>query len=150
MSSISLVILLSSFVVAGAFWAQHQNDRQGVHRKGAPLKRYTAEIKQLQASGNASKLASRLVELVEASERQHQVTGDGVCPWYYEQLASAYHTTEQYVDELAILQRFAQQIHPDHPSSTRVLAKLQQARTAAVNRGRRRIEEELLLRAAKG
>ena len=150
MSSVSLVILLSSFVVAGAFWAQHQNEQTGVHRRGAPLKRYSSEIRKLQAGGEPTHLVNRLFELIEASESQHEAAGGGVCPWYYEQLARAYHEAERYVDELSILQRFAKQAHPNHPSSKRVLAQLQDARSAAVKRGRRRIEEELLMRAARG
>ena len=148
-SWISLVILLSSFVVAGAFWAQHQNEQLGVHRNGVPLKRYSSEIRKLQSKRKATELERRLSELVEASETQHEEAGGGVCPWYYEQLARVYHEAERYVDELSILQRFASQTHPKHPSSARVLAMLQDARGAAVKRGRRRIEEELLMRAAR-
>ena len=58
--------------------------------------------------------------------------------------AHTYHKAERYVDELQILQRYATQAHPKHPSSTRVLDQLQSARSAAVQRGRQRIEQELL------
>lgn len=150
MSSVSLVILLSSFVVAGAFWAQHQNEQPGVHRSGTPLKRYSSEVKQLQSRNESTQLLTRLAELVEASESQHSLSGGGVCPWYYEQLAKAYNEAERYVDELTILQRFSQQAHPNHPSAKRVLGQLQTARAAAVKRGRQRIQDELLMRAARG
>ena len=149
MNPISLAIILASFVIAGAFWAQHQNERGGVHRKGVPLKRFSNEVAQLKRRGEPSKLIQRLVELVDASEDQHARIGGGVCPWYYEQLAHTYHEAERYVDELQILQRYATQAHPKHPSSTRVLDQLQSARSAAVQRGRQRIEQELLLRAAQ-
>lgn len=149
MNLLSLSILVGSVLLAGVFWSQQQTETKGVQHKGLPLKRFRVEVQALQSQGDAERLIGRLSELVEASEIQHQIDGRGVCPWYYEQLANALNATERYVDELAILQRFAAQSHPKHKSTTVVLQRLQAARSAAVTRGRRRIEEELMLRAAQ-
>ena len=149
-NALSLVIILSTFVVAGSFWAQHQNTGSGVHNKGNPLAKYKAEVKRLESKGDQDMLIERLIELVEASEEQHESDGCGVCPWFYERLAAAYNKHQQFVDELSTLQRFATAAHPKHPSVQRVLNRLNGARSDAAARGRKRIEEELLLRAARG
>jgi hypothetical protein len=114
------------------------------------MKRYTLEIDELRKSGDDEDVLKRLQELIEASEAQNEDHGDGVCPWYYAQLATAYRENERYVEELKTLQRFSNQAHPKHASAGKLKQRLQSARSDAVSRARERIEAELTERAAQG
>jgi len=137
-------------VIAGVFWKLHLEARGGVHHRGRPTKRYTAEIRELKQTGEASELLDRLQELVDASEAQDAERGDGVCPWYYAQLATIYRESERYVDELKTLQRFSNQGHPRHPSVGKLKQRLSSARSDAVERARSHIEAELAARGVQG
>lgn len=146
MSSLSFIIILCTFVIAGTFWKLQQNASGGVHYRGIPAKRYTQEIRELQGSENIEPLCQRLLELIDASESQDAQRGDGVCPWYYAQLADVYQERERYVDELKTLQRFSNQTHPTHPGVRDLKKRLLSARADAVNRARSHIQSELAQR----
>jgi hypothetical protein len=137
-------------IIAGAFWAQSRRKQFIVVHKGAlPLSRYRDEIALVRTKKDSESLAQRLSELIEASEKQHLAQGKGVCPWYYDQLAQVYRNHQRYVEELTTLQRFSTQTHPPHPSVQVLLGRLSSARSDAAKRGRKLIEEELLLRAVQ-
>jgi hypothetical protein len=140
---LSFIIILCTFVIAGTFWRLQQQANVGVHYRGRPTKRYAQEIKQLKRDGNRQLLQSRLLELINASESQDAHLGDGVCPWYYAQLATSYREGEHFVDELKTLQRFANQKHPSHPEVDELKNRLNTARTEAARRARSHIQQEL-------
>jgi hypothetical protein len=52
-----------------------------------------------------------LLELINAIEEEAKVKNWGVAPWYYDELAKIYRKKKNYVQEVAILERFAEQKH---------------------------------------
>ena len=69
-------------------------------------------VKELKRQGELAEAERVLLACVDAVEREFAVTGFGVAPWYYEQLAVIYRKQERYADEVAILDRYVQ-----HPSA---------------------------------
>jgi len=90
---------------------------------------YVEQIETLLAHGHTpgeEREAERiLVRLVDATEAEDRVQGDGVAPWYYETLADLYGGQDRLDDELAILERFARQRHAPGASPPRLLARLE-------------------------
>ena len=69
-------------------------------------------VKELKRQVELEEAERVLLACVDAVEREFAVTGFGVAPWYYEQLAVIYRKQERYADEVAILDRYVQ-----HPSA---------------------------------
>jgi hypothetical protein len=72
---------------------------------------YVNRVKQLMQDGKNEEAIELLLRLVDWTEREAKKArkGQGVAPWYYEQLAIIYRKEKRYADEVAILERFEKQ-----------------------------------------
>jgi hypothetical protein len=70
---------------------------------------YVEAVKSLKKEGKLDEAITLLLRLVAATEAESAVTGLGVAPWYYEQLAIIYHKQVLPLEERAILERYAGQ-----------------------------------------
>ena len=64
------------------------------------------DLKRAQRNGDAIAL---LLKCVAATEAEDRLDRGGVAPWYYGQLAILYRKEKRFADEVAILERYAQQ-----------------------------------------
>jgi len=69
-----------------------------------------------------------LVEEIERQEVASRSTGEGVAPWYYEQLAVVYRKQGRHENELAVLERYDQQIKALGASPAVLKARLEKVR----------------------
>jgi|RhiMetdeSRZDD1v2_1073273.scaffolds.fasta_scaffold3050864_1 hypothetical protein len=77
-------------------------------------KHYTEHIDRVKALKRADKLDKAeqlLLALIDVIEAENQTQQFGVAPWYYEQLAILYRGRKDYAAEVAILERYQQQLH---------------------------------------
>ncbi len=92
---------------------------------------YTAalpDIKALKRSGQDQQLEALLWWCVAATEAESALTGVGVAPYYYEELAKLYRRRKDYQAEIAILEEYAGQLHAPGVSPARLLQRLERAR----------------------
>lgn len=78
-------------------------------------------ITQLRREGRVRDAERILVGCIQASESQSEMTGQGVAPAYYEQLAILYSKQKMAHDELAVLERFAAQRHAPGATPARLM-----------------------------
>jgi hypothetical protein len=86
------------------------SERPGWYQ-GKPIHAYVGEVRALRRAGDAGGAERLLLALIETTEHESRATGQGVTPWYYEELAELYHQQRNTPAERAILERFAQQRH---------------------------------------
>lgn len=98
--------------------------------RGKHFTSYVQEVKELRRRGNDQDAERLLLELVDATESEARAKGFGVAPWYYEQLAILYRQRGEPNNEIAILERFAQQEHAPGVTPPRLLERLNEARAA--------------------
>lgn len=92
----------------------HQTDRETAEPgsvRGKHFTEYVDEVKALRRDGHDREAEQLLLQLVQATESESRATGQGVAPWYYEQLAIIYSKRKEPRQEIAILERFARQQH---------------------------------------
>ena len=65
-----------------------------------------------------------LLSLIEAVEDESSVTGRGVAPWYYEQLANVYRKLNDMQAEMEVLERFSRHKHAAGVKPPKLLARL--------------------------
>lgn len=96
--------------------------------KGRHYTEYVEEVKDLKREDPLDDLIELLQRLVDATEDESAQEGFGVAPWYFEQLAVAYHKRKDYASEVAILERFASLPHAPGASPPQLLERLEKAR----------------------
>ena len=101
---------------------------------GKHFTEYVDRVKELRQHGENDRAEALLLKLVEATEAESSVEGDGVAPWYYEQLAIMFRKADRLDDEIRILERFAAQKHARGSSPPKLLSRLEKARQR-FNRG---------------
>ena len=69
------------------------------------------EVDRLRDIGDQSAAVDLLLEMVDATEAESRSEGIGVAPAAYESLAIIYRQRNSKIGEVAILERFARQVH---------------------------------------
>ena len=67
---------------------------------------YVEQIGQLKREKRHQEAIELLLKIVDAAEAESKVSGQGVAPAYYEDLAIIYRKEKRYADEVAILERY--------------------------------------------
>ena len=112
-------------------------ERNRIHQTGlVDGEHYTAyveQVKQLKMEKRHDEAMDLLLKLLDATEAESRAAGEGhgVAPWYYEQLAIIYRKEKRYVDEVAILQRYADQPKARGTKSDKLATRLMKARILA-------------------
>lgn len=109
--------------------SSHPNSQPGFVR-GKHFTDYVPEVAELRRRGNEETAERLLLELVDATESESRSDGLGVAPWYYHQLAILYKTRGELTNEIAILERYAEQKHASGALPSQLLARLEHARAA--------------------
>jgi len=71
---------------------------------------HVPRIKWLESNGRSDEAIETLLKLVDQVEKESRARRTGVAPWYYEQLAIQYRRKKMYDEELAILERYDEQV----------------------------------------
>lgn len=100
---------------AGSFEGRHYTEYIGLAKELKREKKYDEAIRLLH-------------ELTTASEREAQVAGWGIAPWYYEQLAIIYRKEERYDEEVKILERYQRQAEESGARPAKLSERLVKAR----------------------
>lgn len=104
-------------------------DEPGYYQ-GRHFSTYVEEVKALKRNKDLEKAEELLLQLVDATERLSMVTGMGVAPWYYSELAKIYRKRRDYASEVAILKRLSTQGHAPGSMPRQLMARLEKARLA--------------------
>lgn len=96
--------------------------------RGRHFTEWVEAVKNLRRQGDEEAAQELLLQLVDATEVEARAGGYGVAPWYYEQLAISYRKCGSPEDEVAILERFAQQPHSPGVSPPKLLERLERAK----------------------
>ncbi|HZW43705.1 MAG TPA: hypothetical protein VFF32_04855 [Dermatophilaceae bacterium] len=102
-------------------------DKPGYYR-GRHFTGWVEAIKELKRAGRLDDAIELLGGLVEATEAEARVDSNGVAPWYYEQLAIIHRKRRDLAQEVAILQRYADQRHAPGQVPQQMAARLRKAR----------------------
>ena len=89
---------------------------------------YVKDVNELKKSGKIDDAERLLLRLVEATEKASKSKGEGVAPWYYEELAIIYRKKKEYDKEVYILKRFAKQTHARGVKPKQLLDRLEKAK----------------------
>ena len=95
---------------------------------GLHFTEHIAAIKTLRRTGRDDEAAALLLKCVNATEAEDAIEKWGVAPGYYEQLAIIYRKAGQLDDEVAILDRYAQQRKAPGALPAKLAARLVRAR----------------------
>ena len=90
---------------------------------------YVDVVKQLKRDSKLELAEKLLLALIDATESESKKVGDGVAPWYYEQLAMVYRKCKRVDDEISILERFAKQKHSPGATPLKLLERLEKIRS---------------------
>jgi hypothetical protein len=96
--------------------------------RGRHYTEYVDAVKELVRDHDTEKAEALLLLLIDATERESRAEGLGVAPWYYETMANLYSRASRPEDEVAILERFAQQHHAPGVKPPRLLERLAKVR----------------------
>ena len=89
---------------------------------------YVPRIKQLKSENKFAEAERLLIECVEWTEDESSKDGAGVAPWYYNQLAIIYRKQKKPLAELAILERYDNQIKAPGRMPAQLKLRLEKAR----------------------
>lgn len=103
--------------------SMESSERPGWYQ-GKPIHTYVGEVQALRQAGDVSGAERLLLALIESTEHESHATGQGVAPWYYEELAKLYHQQRNTTAERAILERFAYQRHAPGVTPAQLLERL--------------------------
>ncbi len=92
---------------------------------------YVKDVNELKKSGKIDDAERLLLRLVQATEEASKKEGEGVAPWYYEELAKIYRKKKEYNKEVYILKRFAKQTHARGVGPKKLLEQLEKAKILA-------------------
>jgi hypothetical protein len=87
-----------------------------------------ADVWQLKRAGDDEALEKALLDLVQMTETESRANGWGVAPAWYEELAILYRKRKDYLAEVAVLERFANQRHASGVKPPQLLERLDKAR----------------------
>jgi DNA polymerase III epsilon subunit-like protein len=94
----------------------------------ARIRRLVDTVTLAKREGWLDDACALLCEEVERQEENSRRTGEGVEPWYYEQLAIVYRKQCRHDDELAILERYDRQIKAPGATPAILRARLEKVR----------------------
>lgn len=99
-------------------------------RSGSHYTTIVDRVKRLKREERYEEAIGLLEELVEQTEEEAVAQGEGwgVAPWYYEQLGIIYRKQKRYVDEVAILERYANQPKAPGKGPEKLRKRLERAR----------------------
>lgn len=89
---------------------------------------YVSDVTNLKKQGELTEVVKLLLELIAATEAENLADGTGVAPWYYEELAKIYRKQKDYVKEVAVLERYANQKHAPGSKPQELLERLDKVR----------------------
>ncbi|MBA2557021.1 MAG: HIRAN domain-containing protein [Chloroflexi bacterium] len=101
--------------------------------RGRHNSEWFAEVNRLRQAGDDAAAEEILLGLVDATEQEARVTGHGVTPGGYEQLAVIYRKRKQPSREIDILQRFAGQPHAPGVMPAKLLQRLAALQTSKMD-----------------
>jgi len=104
--------------------------------QGRHFTTFVEDVESLKRGAKTEELETLLLHLVEATEAESRKDGQGVAPWYYEELAMLYRGQKKYGSEVSILERFARQKHAPGVTPPKLMERLERARVLA-NKDRR-------------
>ena len=93
---------------------------------------YVEKIKQLKREKRHQEAIGILLRIVDATEKESEISGWGVAPWYYEQLAIVYRKEKRYDDEVRMLERYEAQTKAPGVGPSKIAERLVKARELAV------------------
>jgi hypothetical protein len=96
--------------------------------QGKHYTQYVGTVNALKREGKVDEAIDLLGHLVDATEQESAATGQGVAPWYYEQLGILHRKVGDHAAEVAILERFAQQHHAPGAKPAQLMARLEKVR----------------------
>lgn len=102
-------------------------DKPGYYQ-GRHYTTYVNDVTAFKRSGDTEAAERLLRALVDATEAESRAKGEGVAPWYYEELAKLYRERKDYPAEVAILERFEHQPHAPGVKPPQLLERLAKAR----------------------
>ena len=83
--------------------------REAGSADGLHFTEYVEQIKQFKREKRHQEAVELLLRIVDATEAESKVSGRGVAPAYYEDLAIIYRKEKRFADEVAILERYEAQ-----------------------------------------
>lgn len=89
---------------------------------------YVDDVKRLKREGDTDGAERLLLALVDVIEMESRATGQGVAPWYYDELAILYRARKDYTQEVAVLERFQRQLHARGVRPQQLAERLEKAR----------------------
>lgn len=92
---------------------------------------YVEDVLEWKRRGLLDEAALLLSALIDATEAESRESGLGVVPWYYEQLAIVRRRQHDVAGEIAVLERFAGQVHAPGAGPPKLLERLRRLRAAA-------------------
>jgi hypothetical protein len=96
--------------------------------KGKHFTEYVETVKSLKREGKLDEAETLLLGLIDAMEAEEKEDKCGVAPGYYERLAMIYRKQQRYGDEVATLERFAEQRKGPGAKVPKLLERLNKAR----------------------
>ena len=93
----------------GDFYRREKQIREAGSVDGEHFTSYVEQIKQLKREKRHQEAIELLLKVVDATESESKVSGLGVAPGYYEDLAIIYRKEKRFSDEVAILERYEAQ-----------------------------------------
>ncbi|WP_420589498.1 hypothetical protein [Bacterioplanoides sp.] len=94
---------------------------------GAHSTTYIERVKHLKREKNHAEAIALLFKLIDATERESSITGLGVAPWYYEQLAILYRKENFIAKEIEILERYNNQNKATGAKPSKLNSRLEKA-----------------------
>jgi len=98
------------------------------HYKGKHFTEYVDTVKSLKREGRLGEAERLLLGLIDVMEEEERQDGYGVAPWYYEQVAIICRKQQRCADEVAVLERFAEQRKGPGAKVPKLLERLKKAR----------------------
>lgn len=107
---------------------RQRNAQVAASVNGTHYVNHVETMKQLKRENRNEEAIDLLRQCVDATEAESVVTDSGVAPWYYEQLAILYRKSKDYESEVAILERYHDQIAAAGVGSEKLAERLVKAR----------------------
>jgi len=117
--------------IVAEYQAKNERVREAGSVDGKHYTQYPDHIRQLKREKRYKEAIELLQKLVDATEAESKVAEWGVAPWYYEQLAIIYRKEKEYEKEVAILERYDNQVKAPGAKSSKLALRLEQAHQLA-------------------
>lgn len=119
--------------LVASYQAKHATVRKAGSVDGKHYTEYPNQIRKLKREKRHAEAIEILLKLVDATEQESKVSGWGVAPWYYEQLAILYRKEKDYDKEVSILERYEAQTKAPGAKPQNLALRLDKARELAAN-----------------